>query len=132
MCNRYSQTKDRIKLQTEMFSIVATESAKRFNIAPTQSAPVALLKDGALSLQELRWGFEGFNGQSVMNGRCETAHEKKMFRDAWTGRRCIVPADGFYEWKNTPDGKQPYRFVRRDRELYWFAGLWTDDRFTIL
>src|SRR5687768_9813095 len=132
MCNRYSQTKDRLKLETEMFGIIAAESAKRYNIAPTQTAPVALVKDGALTLQDLRWGFEGFTGQPVMNARAETAHEKRMFRDAWQQRHCLVPADGFYEWKTMPDGKQPFRFVRRDRELFWFAGLWTEDRFTIL
>jgi hypothetical protein len=72
------------------------------------------------------------SGQPVTNARSETAQEKRMFRDAWRGRHCVVPCDGFYEWKDTPDGKQPYRFVYSTRELYWFAGLWSDNRFTIL
>lgn len=131
MCNRYSQTKDRIKLQTEMFSIIATESAKRYNIAPTQSAPVAFVNDGAAVLKDLQWGFDGHAGP-VMNARTETAHEKRMFREAWQHGHCLVPADGFYEWKQMPNGKQPFRFVRRDRELFWFAGLRNEDRFTIL
>src|SRR6185436_3487361 len=132
MCNRYSQTKREVRLETAAIRQAAFELMPRFNIAPTQTAPVAWLRDGALALQDLRWGFEGFNGQPVMNARSETAAEKRMFREAWRERHCIVPADGFFEWKQMPDRKQPYRFVQRDRELFWFAGLWTEDRFTIL
>ena len=131
MCNRYSQTKREVQLSSR-YGTIQQELEPRYNIAPTQTAPVALLKDGVLTLQEMQWGFAGFNGQSVMNARSETAHEKRLFREAWAASHCIVPADGFYEWKTTPEGKQPFRFVQRSRGLFWFAGLWLDDRFTIL
>jgi putative SOS response-associated peptidase YedK len=131
VCNRYSISKRELRLRSR-FGVIQTEFDPRYNIAPTQRAPIARVIDGVLKLDELQWGFEGFNGQSVMNARCETAQEKRMFRDSWRERHCLVPCDGFYEWKDTPEGKQPYRFVQRSRNLFWFAGLWTDDRFTIL
>jgi putative SOS response-associated peptidase YedK len=131
MCNRYSQTKREVRIVSR-FGQIQAEFAPRYNIAPTQSAPVAVLKDGALALQDMCWGFEGFDGQPLMNARTETAYEKRTFHDAWRERHCIVPCDGFYEWKDTPEGKQPYRFVQRGRALFWFAALWDQDRFTIL
>ena len=131
MCNRYSVSKRELLLKTR-HGLIQVGFEPRYNISPTQGAPVARVVDGGLRLNELRWGFDGFNGQSVMNARTETAHEKRMFRDAWRDRHCLVPCDGFYEWKDTPEGKQPYRFVLKSRDLYWFAGLWENDRFTIL
>jgi putative SOS response-associated peptidase YedK len=131
MCNRYSISKKQVRLESKLGEL-QIELDPRFNIAPTQEAPVARLRDGGLRLDSLVWGLEGFQGQLVMNARAETAHEKRLFREAWEQRHCLVPSDGFYEWRDTPEGKQPYRFVRRDRELFWMAGLWTAGRFTIL
>jgi len=130
MCNRYTISERKLRRESR-FGSIQVELEPRYNIAPTQGAPVALLRDGVLRLQELRWGFDGVNGP-VMNARSETAGEKRMFRSAWNEGRCIVPADGFYEWKEMPEGKQPYRFVRRDRALFWFAGLHEAGKFTIL
>ncbi len=131
MCNRYSISKKQIRLESKLGELQIA-LAPRFNIAPTQEAPVARWRDGGLRLDALVWGLEGVQGQMVMNARAETAHEKRLFREAWEQRHCLVPSDGFYEWKTTPEGKQPYRFVRRDHELFWMAGLWTAGRFTIL
>jgi putative SOS response-associated peptidase YedK len=114
-----------------VFGRVQAELVPRYNIAPTQMAPIARVMGAALRLEELRWGLDGHAGP-VMNARTETASEKRLFKDAWREQHCVVPCDGFYEWKETPEGKQPYRFIRRDRSLYWFAGLWSIDRFTIL
>jgi putative SOS response-associated peptidase YedK len=131
MCNRYSKAEERIKLETRFARIILFEWSKRFNIAPTQNAPIALMRDGKVEGVELRWGIEGHAGP-VTNARSETAHEKRMFRDAWKNQHCLVAADGFYEWKDTPEGKQPYRFVLRSREPFWFAGLHDGNAFTIL
>ena len=129
MCNRYSSTKNEARLNLRIGALQLALTP-RYNIAPTQTAPVVLMEDGRPLLRELRWGWQSPHGP-VTNARAETA-VYKMFRDAWQSRHCLVPADGFYEWKTMPDGKQPYRFVQRDRSLFWFAGLWQEVQFTIL
>jgi len=60
----------------------------------------------------------------VTNCKSETAREKPFFKNAWLHCRCLIPADGFYEWKQEGTRKQPYRFVLRADEPFWFAGLW--------
>lgn len=108
----------------------------RWNMAPTQAAPVIKLMDGrpgtgrhrALAL--MRWGLvpawakDIDIGARMINARSETVTEKPAFRAAYRYRRCLVPADGFYEWHTEAGGKQPYRVVRRDRAPFAFAGLW--------
>lgn len=131
MCNRYANEKDRIKLETRFARIILFEWAKRYNIAPTQKAPVAFMENDAPVIKELQWGFAAHAGP-VMNARSETAHEKRMFRNAWQSGHCLVPATGFYDWRTMPDGKQPYFFTLPGHDLFWFAGLREADRFTIL
>ncbi len=131
MCNRYSQTKDRIKLESRFARIIIFEALQRYNIAPTQTAPVAVISGGEASVQELRWGFSGHTGP-VMNARSETAHEKKLFRDAWKQGHCLVAADGFYDWRTMPDGMQPYYYTLPTHDSFWFAALRDGDRYTIL
>ena len=63
---------------------------------------------------------------ATFNARAETVAEKPMFRDAFKWRRCLMPASGYYEWRDTPDGKQPLYFTRRDGEVMTIAGLWSD------
>jgi putative SOS response-associated peptidase YedK len=67
-----------------------------------------------------------------VNARVETAASRQLFRQAWKTRRCIVPADGWFEWQKTRDGKQPYYFYQKNGEPIFFAGLWTGDSFAIL
>ncbi|MEJ2121956.1 MAG: SOS response-associated peptidase [Alphaproteobacteria bacterium] len=102
----------------------------RYNIAPTQDAPVIRLnEDGRRELSMLRWGLIPFwakdekIGYRTINARSETVAEKPSFREAYKKRRCLIPATGFYEWQKTPDGKVPYHIVPLD-ELWAFAGLW--------
>jgi putative SOS response-associated peptidase YedK len=59
-----------------------------------------------------------------INARAETVHQKPLFREAFAKRRCLIPATGFYEWQARDDGKQPYRFRRKDLEPFAFAGIW--------
>ena len=80
---------------------------------------------------ELRWGLIPFwakdakVGYSMINAKAETITEKSSFREPFKSRRCIIPADGFYEWKQTgPKTKQPYAIVMKDRSVFGFAGLW--------
>ncbi len=71
-----------------------------------------------------RWAKDETIGRRMINARSETAHEKPAFRDAFAKRRCLLPADGFYEWKKEGSGKQPYHIHVHDRSLITFAGLW--------
>ncbi len=105
----------------------------RWNIAPTQPAPVVLLEDGARVLHLLRWGLVPHwakdlrVGASMINARAETVFDKPAFRDAIRRRRCLVPADGFYEWLR-PDGPRgralPQYIAPPPGTVTAFAGIW--------
>ena len=106
--------------------------APRYNIAPTQDI-LALRLDpagGGRWLGLLRWGLIPFwskdpaPGTGLINARAETLAEKPSFRDAFRRRRCLIPADAFYEWKQGGKPKQPYAIRRRDGGVMAFAGLW--------
>ncbi len=110
----------------------ARNLAPRYNIAPSQDAPVVRAADdgGARELAMLRWGLippwakEAAIGNRMINARAETAAEKPSFRAAFKKRRCLVPADGFYEWKLEGTRKQPYRVFLDGGGTLAFAGLW--------
>ena len=129
MCGRYvlSQTGN----LPSVFEISETRIPPRYNIAPTQQAPVVRLdSDDRRRLDNLRWGLvppwaaKPGSGPPLINARSETVSRKPAFRDAFSSRRCLVPANGFYEWKKTPGGKQPHWIGLSDQSLFAFAGLW--------
>jgi len=106
---------------------------QRYNAAPTQDLPVVLRdpESGERRLEVLRWGLipfwvkDGKVGYTTTNAMAETVATTRAFRDAFESRRCLVPADGFYEWKKLDAKiKQPYRFVMADGSPMAFAGLW--------
>ena len=135
MCGRYSLTTPPEAIR-RLFKLAPPmpNLGPRYNIAPTQEAPVVGLKKDQLQrgLAMLRWGLVPFwsdgpdSQYSMINARTETVRSKPAFRAAFKERRCLVPADGFYEWKAQGKGKpkQPYRIVRQDGEPFAFAGLW--------
>jgi putative SOS response-associated peptidase YedK len=104
----------------------------RYNIAPTQPAPVIRQhpKESRRVLTLMRWGLipiwakDMSDAAGKINARSETAATLPAFRDAMKSRRCIIPADGFYEWRRTGGQKQPFCFEVGDGELFAFAGLW--------
>jgi len=101
---------------------------RRYNIAPTQQAAI-LRQDAEARAMACTWGFDlPGSGAPAINARCETLREKPLFRDLVDRNRCLVIADGFYEWK----ARQPYYFQLDGGSLFAFAGLWRDDRFVIL
>ena len=103
---------------------------ERYNIAPTQEIPVIRDSDAGRELTWMRWGFippwaqDPNSGPLLINARSETAAEKTAFRSAFRSSRCLIPADGFYEWKKVGTKKQPYHIRRADGRLFAFAGLW--------
>lgn len=118
----------------EQFAAVSDDADwnPRYNIAPTQSVPIIRRAprsaDRELSL--VRWGLvpswtkDASQAASMINARSETAASKPAFVDALKLRRCLIPADGFYEWQKLGKGKQPYCFEVNRGELFSFAGLW--------
>lgn len=104
----------------------------RFNIAPTQAIPVIRQhpKEPVRQISTMRWGLvphwakDASGAGGMINARAESASEKPAFRDPLKFRRCLIPADGFYEWKRTGTSKQPFCFEVHEGELFAFAGLW--------
>lgn len=102
----------------------------RFNVAPTQRIVVIPTRDMQREARRMRWGLvprwakDMSIGARLINARSESIDTKPAFREAFRQRRCLIPADGFYEWLQTPRGKQPYRIVLASGALFAFAGLW--------
>jgi len=102
-----------------------------YNVAPSVMMPIVRQDGGAYSLSQCRWGLippwtkgAGTGGYSMINARSETLHEKRSFSGAFASRRCIVPANGFYEWKQSSAGKIPHFITTPDKSLMHFAGLY--------
>ena len=133
MCGRYSLTKP-IKTLKEHFQAIAVEMDhdRRYNIAPSQSVPIVLTGNEGRELHAMRWGLipswakDAAIGNRLINARAETVHEKPSFRSSLKKKRCLVPADGFYEWQAREQGKFPQYIRMRSGELFAFAGLWSE------
>ena len=129
MCGRFTQTKTREEVLEQLGEIELPPLFHgRYNVAPTQ--PVAVIhQNSAKRAMETIWGFTNpRSGAPVINARSETLTERPMFKDLLAANRCLIPADGFYEWKD----RQPYYFQTSDAELFAFAGLWRDGRCVII
>lgn len=135
MCGRYTH----LFLWRELHRLMTLvsppwEFPRRYNVAPTQDAPVIRAAEGSgRRVDPLRWGLipswasDVSIGSRLINARAETIAEKPAFRSAFKARRCLVPVSGFYEWKTIPGEKrkQPH-YIRPsgDDDLFFFAGLW--------
>lgn len=133
MCGRYTLTYD-IEAIAQTFhaenTLAESKSSPRYNIAPTQGI-VAVMQNGTRHLDLLRWGLipswakEESIGNKMINARAETLAEKASFKRLLHKRRCLIVADGFYEWKAEGKGpKQPMYFSLQQHEPFAFAGLW--------
>lgn len=130
MCGRYA-LRTLSKSLAKAFGVEEVpEYEARFNIAPTQTiAGVRQTPDGR-EVKFLKWGLvpswakDASMGAKLINARSETVTEKPSFREAFKRRRCLIPADGFYEWARAGGKKQPYFFRLRDEQPFGFAGLW--------
>jgi putative SOS response-associated peptidase YedK len=105
------------------------ERQSRYNVAPSQVLPIVTQSEGQIVLRDARWGFvpfwtKGKPKAQPINARAETVADSGMFRRAFQQRRCLVPADGFYEWQGPKPPKQPYFIRMQDHGLFSFAGLW--------
>lgn len=134
MCGRFALAKAPTGLE-EAFDAPLPDLAPRYNIAPTQSAPVLLRepeRGGDVVFQPLQWGLVPFwsrdarMGAKLINARSETAAEKPAFRAALRHRRCLIPASGFFEWKRDGAKILPHYFLSGKGEDIVFAGIWED------
>ncbi|HUP31063.1 MAG TPA: SOS response-associated peptidase [Usitatibacter sp.] len=131
MCSRYFLDDDGNIIAHAFRVPVRGPIRKRFNIAPTQQAPVVRLSpQGEREVAVLRWGLVPFwakdlkVGTKMINARSEGVEGKPAFRDAVKQRRCLVPATGFFEWQGEPGHKQPFAITLPGQTLFAFAGLW--------
>lgn len=134
MCGRFASktpTKDLLTLldAVEPQTPVAMPEAD-FNVAPTKQVRAALLHDGRRELRPLRWGLMPWwskdlrAGARMINARVETVATKPAYRSAFKSRRCLIPADGYYEWQPIEGRKQPYFLRPADDSLLMMAGLY--------
>jgi putative SOS response-associated peptidase YedK len=134
MCGRFTLTQPAsIAAKFELDNFAPTEPEfyePHFNVAPTQRIVVIPTVDGQRQARRMRWGLVPYwakdikIGASLINARAEGIESKPAFRAAFKSRRCLIPADGFYEWQSGPRGKQPYRVTLADGAMFAFAGLW--------
>jgi putative SOS response-associated peptidase YedK len=129
MCGRYTLITD-IQTIAESFGVEPTlDAAPRYNIAPTQNV-VAVLNDSSAHLALLRWGLipswakDETIGSRMINARAESLAEKPSFKNLLRGRRCLILADGFYEWRTEGKEKTPMYITLQDNKPFAFAGLW--------
>jgi putative SOS response-associated peptidase YedK len=131
MCGRYRLSR-RKQVVEEYFDTASDEEdwTPRYNIAPTQ--PVVTIRQAGATpiLSTMKWGLmpswatDISTGSPLINARSETILEKPALRESFRMRRCLIPADGFYEWKKTGKERHPFHFAMKDNSLFAFAGIW--------
>jgi len=131
MCGRYELHTHPAAVALAFGLAHAPAFGARYNIAPMQNVPIVRHNAaGERELVQVRWGFvprwakDPAIGARMINARAETIHERPAFRNAFQRHRCLVPADGFYEWRRGPAGKQPVRIHRADGRPFGMAGLY--------
>lgn len=131
MCGRYTITTAPEALKRLFEFLNLPNLAPRYNVAPTQAAPIVRCDAaGARELVMLRWGLvpawakDLSIASRLINARGDTVAEKPAYREAFRQRRCLVPADGFYEWREENGIRQPFRIGMKGGAPFAFAGLW--------
>lgn len=104
-------------------SIELDNKIKKQEIFPTNSIPV-IYKEDKVKIDVFKWGFPTWNKKVLINSRAETINEKTIFKDSFQNRRCVIPANAFFEWKKTDNKKQKYRIYLKDTEIFSLAGIY--------
>lgn len=132
MCGRY-QVHTPTQQIARAFDAVLTEDAAvltpRYNVAPSLQVPAIRVRHDTRELTALTWGLvpswsKDLSGTKPINARAETVFDTPLFRTAIRRRRCLLPADGFYEWQQRPGGRQPWHIGMLDDGLFAFGGIW--------
>jgi putative SOS response-associated peptidase YedK len=131
MCGRYT-----LRSHKNFYGVPASQLpllSPRYNIAPSQDVPVIIQVDDEREIVMLQWGLvpswskeADKVGGGLINARAETLEQKPSFAESFLKRRCLIAADGFYEWKREGKWKQPYFFQMNDESVFAFAGIWDE------
>ena len=135
MCGRFASYKNLNKLKN-IFNICNSDfsTTKSYNISPGQDVNIVLNYKFDNYLLSSNWGYNFINNktknnQSVINSRIETINSKLLFKDSFLKRKCIVPANGYFEWSEKEGEKKPYYIQLGDGELIYFAGVWRKEKY---
>lgn len=129
MCERFSLT-PKSSIISERFGVSFTNWQPRYNIAPSQICPIIILDNQQRRLDFMQWGLiphwsdDQKIGESLFNSNVESMKSEPIFCKLFQSKRCLVPADGFIEWKRATSGKIPFRISLKNDQLFSFAGLW--------
>jgi putative SOS response-associated peptidase YedK len=132
MCGRFGISLDRELIEQHFGAKFEADFRPRYNAAPSQSLPVILNEDPK-TIRFISWGLrpawlkKAAGRKELINVKAETLRDRPTFKGDLTRRRCLVPADGFYEWQKTGKPKIPYRISLKSGELFAFAGIWQDN-----
>ncbi|SFB58166.1 Putative SOS response-associated peptidase YedK [Cohnella sp. OV330] len=134
MCGRYTiqTTLEELMAMFALDRIGDVHLTPNYNVAPSHAVPAIIEEGGERLLAEFHWGLIPFwakdtkIGFKMINARAESVFTKPAYKGLAKRRRAIIPADGFYEWQKSENGKQPYRFVLKNGDPFGFAGLWDE------
>ena len=133
MCGRFVNINEKKKIQ-KIFNAkdLAKSNNKSFNVAPGRNIDVIFIDEGKYFIDSFYWGYSFIDKQSnvlqnVINSRLETINTKLLFKDSYLRRKCIILANGYYEWKNVENNKKPYFINLPVNELICFAGIWRNE-----
>ena len=130
MCGRFYLTASPAEIRKQFKLEKMPELVPRYNIAPMQTSPIVVAEGNVRALHVARWGLvpswsrDLSPGAGMINAPAETLEEKPAYRKAFSSQRCLIPANGFYEWQAKGTKKQPYKIALRQSALIAFAGLW--------
>lgn len=133
MCGRFALYTPASRI-AEIFDLIEPiDLTPRYNVAPTNQIPIVIASDSGRKLGMVRWGLQPFflkdkPGPPLINARAETLLQKPMFRRPLTHHRCLVPADGFFEWERVGKVRKPWLFAMADGDVFAMAGLWESTR----
>ena len=136
MCGRYVVTNAVLKTREIVKSAISVKDTYNFNASPQQKLPVIKSYTNGKTIENLQWGLTPSWAKEkkikpLINARLETLKEKISFKNL-INNRCLVVADGYYEWKREKIGKQPYYFTRFDNKAMYFAGIYKNHQFIII
>ena len=137
MCGRYVVNNPVSKTSKLVKSAIQVEDIENYNAHPYQKLPVIKKYKNGNTLENLKWGLipswaKNKDFKALINARLETIDEKVSFKKLIKLNRCVVVADGFYEWKRNEKEKIPHYFLRKDKKTIFFAGIYENDEFCLI